>query len=275
MRVRFADIAGVSTRYYLAGEGFPVLLVHGVGVTSEIWLRNLDALSAKFKVCAPDTLGSGLTGAGTYRDGPIHSHVTRHLLGLADHLGFQEFAVIGSSLGGLFAALLYFEVPRRVSKLVLTAAGSVFNADAAYLNTWQSTLKNGGTAYAAPTLEICRKRMTNVVADPACVTDDLLVMQMTSYALPDALNLFERRTKGMLDLEAVKPYRVRERLEKIAVPTLAVIGAEDPRVDLAQARVDIPRLPNGRLEVFEACRHYPQLEHADRFNSLVGSLLSA
>lgn len=275
MRVHFADIAGVSTRYYLAGEGFPVLLVHGVGVTSEIWLRNLDALAGKFKVCAPDTLSSGLTGAGDYREGAIHPHVTRHLLGLADHLGFQEFAVVGSSLGGLFAALLYFEAPDRVTRLVLTAAGSVFNADAAYLNTWQSTMKNGGGAYANPTLENCRKRMTSVVANPACLTDDLLVMQMTCYALPGALDLFERRTRGMLDLDAVKPYRVRDRLENIAVPTLAVIGADDPRVHLAQARSDMPRLPNGRLEVFEACRHYPQLEHAARFNSLVGSFLSA
>ena len=275
MRVHFADIAGVSTRYYLAGEGSPVMLVHGVGVTSEIWLRNIDALASKFRVCAPDTLGSGLTGAGDYRDGPIHPHVTRHLLALAEHLGFRQFAVIGSSLGGLFATLLYFEAPQRVSKLVLTAAGSVFNADAAYLNTWHSTLKNGGTAYSNPTLENCRKRMTNVVADPSCLTDDLLMMQMTCYALPGALGLFERRTKGMLDLEAVKPYRVRERLERIAVPALAVIGADDPRVDLTQAKVDMPRLPKGRLEVFEACRHYPQLEHADRFNSLVGSFLSA
>ena len=275
MRVHFADIAGVSTRYYLAGTGLPVMLVHGVGVTSEIWLRNIDVLASKFQVCAPDTLGSGLTGAGEYRDGPIHPHVTRHLLALADHLGFRRFAVIGSSLGGLFAALLYFEAPERVSRLVLTAAGSVFDADAAYLNTWQSTLKNGGTAYADPTLENCRKRMTNVVADPACLTDDLLTMQMTCYALPGALELFERRTRGMLDLEAVKPYRVRERLERITVPTLAIVGADDPRVDLAQARQDMPRVPDGRLEVFEACRHYPQLEHADRFNSLVGSFLSA
>ena len=96
-----------------------------------------------------------------------------------------------------------------------------------------------------------------------------------SNYLPGALELFERRTRGMLDLEAVKPYRVRDRLEQIAVPTLAVVGADDPRVDLAQARQDMPRVPDGRLEVFEACRHYPQLEHADRFNDLVGSFLSA
>jgi hypothetical protein len=33
MRVHFADIAGASTRYYEAGAGSPVMLVHGVGVT--------------------------------------------------------------------------------------------------------------------------------------------------------------------------------------------------------------------------------------------------
>jgi 2-hydroxy-6-oxonona-2,4-dienedioate hydrolase len=274
MRVHFANIAGASTRYYEAGAGFPVMLIHGVGVTAEIWLRNIEVLGSKFHICAPDTLGSGLTDAGSYRTGPIHPHVVAHLLALADHLGFDKFAVVGSSLGSLFAALLYFAAPTRVSKLVLTAAGSVFNGDEAYLKTWRAVANNGSLAYSDPTLENCRKRMTNVVADPACLTDEMLVMQMTCYALPQALDLFRRRTEGMLDLEAIKPYRVRERLEEIAVSTLAIIGADDPRVDTAQARRDMPRVANGRLEIFPACSHYPQLEHPDRFNATVADFLA-
>jgi pimeloyl-ACP methyl ester carboxylesterase len=274
VRVHFAEIAGATTRYYEAGDGFPIMLVHGVGVTSEIWLRNIEVLGRRFRVCAPDTLGSGLSDAGSYRDGPIHPHVVAHLLALAEHLGFEKFAVVGSSLGSLFASLLYFAAPTRISKLVLTAAGSVFNGDEAYLKTWRAVASNGGLAYGDPTLENCRKRMTNVVADPSCLSDDILLMQMTCYALPQALDLFQRRTEGMLDLTAVKPYRVRERFEQIAVPVLAIIGADDPRVDTAQAQRDLPRLSDARLEIFPACGHYPQLEHADRFNATVADFLA-
>jgi 2-hydroxy-6-oxonona-2,4-dienedioate hydrolase len=237
-------------------------------------LRNIAVLGERFHVCAPDTLGSGLTGAGSYRDGPIHPHVVTHLLALADHLGFDKFAVVGSSLGSLFACLVYFAAPARISKLVLAAAGSVFNGDEAYLKTWRAVAANGGKAYGDPTLENCRRRMANVVVDPGCLTDDLLVMQMTCYGLPQALDLFRRRTSGMLDLEAVKPYRVRERFEQIVVPVLAIVGADDPRVDIAQAQRDLPRLPNAQLEIFPACGHYPQLEHADRFNATVADFLA-
>lgn len=275
MRVHFADIAGAATRYYEAGSGFPVMLVHGVGVTSEIWLRNIEALGQRFHVCAPDTLGSGLTGAGSYRDGPIHAHVVAHLLALADHLGFERFAVVGSSLGSLFASLVYFAAPSRVAKLVLTAAGSVFNGDEAYLKTWQAVAKNGSLAYDDPTLDNCRRRMANVVVDPACLSDDILMMQMTSYALPQALDLFRRRTAGMLDLEAVRPYRVRERFEQLAIPVLAIVGADDPRVDVAQAQRDLARLPDATLQIVPACGHYPQLEHAAPFNAAVAEFLAA
>ena len=108
MRVHFADIDAAPTRYYEAGDGPPLLLVHGIGVTAEIWLRNIAPLARSHRVCAPDLLASGLTGAGRYgveQTGPILPYTVDHLLALADHLRFDRFAIAGSSLGGLvFAA---------------------------------------------------------------------------------------------------------------------------------------------------------------------------
>ena len=61
MRVKFADIGGVRTRYLYAGDGPPLLLLHGVGMSADGFLRIIDPLASRFSVFAPDLLAHGFT----------------------------------------------------------------------------------------------------------------------------------------------------------------------------------------------------------------------
>lgn len=273
LHVHIRDVGGVITRYYEAGSGPPLMLVHGAGVPAEIWLSNIQILGQHFHVCAPDTLGSGLTGVGDYKEGPIHPHVVSHLFALADALGFERFAVVGSSLGGLFATLMALEAPERVSQLVVVGSGSVFSDETQYRATWAAVSGNGATAYAKPTLEVCRTRMSRLVRCMDKVSDTLLLMQMSCYALPEAAQRFARRTEGMLHPLSLTRYRPVDRLEQIRPPCLVIVGREDPRVDLNQVERELERIPDARLEVFEDCGHYPQLENAHSFNTLLSTFL--
>jgi pimeloyl-ACP methyl ester carboxylesterase len=100
MRASFADVAGVRTRFFHHGEGDQgVLLIHGVGVGADSWLWNVEALGQARMAVAPDLLGYGLTGEGSYREGPPHEAMLDHLAALADHLGLQRLCVVGSSFG--------------------------------------------------------------------------------------------------------------------------------------------------------------------------------
>ena len=56
MEVAFADIDGVRTRYYHAGEGQArtLVLLHGLGISADSWARNIDPLAAHFRIVAPD-----------------------------------------------------------------------------------------------------------------------------------------------------------------------------------------------------------------------------
>lgn len=273
--VRFRRVAGALTRYYEAGSGPPVMLVHGAGVPAEIWLANIVALAQTFHVCAPDTLGSGLTEAGSYDGGPIHPYVIEHLFALADELSFDRFAVVGSSLGGLFSTLMCLQAPERVSHVAVVGSGSVFSDEQEYRATWQAVMQNGSTAFADPTLATCRTRMSRLVRRMDTVSDTLLLMQMSCYALPEAAQRFAQRTEGMLDPHSLRHYRPVDRLEQIRAPFLAIVGNEDPRVVLAQVRREIGRIPTSRLEVVADCGHYPQLEHASHFNALLTQFLLA
>jgi pimeloyl-ACP methyl ester carboxylesterase len=63
MLMRFIPAGGVPTRCLVAGDpGKPaLLLLHGLTLTADVWLRNIDALAADFHVIAPDMLGHGFT----------------------------------------------------------------------------------------------------------------------------------------------------------------------------------------------------------------------
>ena len=274
VQVKFREFGGVLTRYYEAGEGHPLVMIHGVGVTAEIWWRNLGALSAQHRVLAPDMLGSGFTDSGRYVEGPIHPHVIEHLVAFVDELGLESFSVVGGSIGALFAALLYLRLPDRVKNIVLVSSGSMFNSDEEYVETWRRTYANGRSAFLNPSYRTCFQRAANVVFDPRCIPPEMIMMQMSSYALPGALDLFERRTLGALNLDAVRQYRVLDRLGEIRAPTLAIFGRNDVRASWQSAQEAISRMPSARLEVYDDCGHYPQLEHAHEFNRSVTSFLA-
>ena len=124
MQAGYIDVDGINTRYLSAGSGNAkaVLLIHGGGLSADTWLRNIDALGAELAVYAPDSVGHGFTDPIDLGTGLPQPHTVRHLIGFMDAFGVDRFSVAGSSYGALIAGLVYFAVPERVDKLILSAA---------------------------------------------------------------------------------------------------------------------------------------------------------
>ncbi len=273
MRVEFAEFGGARTRLYRGGEGPPVLLIHGVGASADIWMRNFEVLARDFAVFAPDVLDNGFTEQGRYRGGAPQGAMLDHLEAVLDTCGIGEFSAVGSSFGGLLAALLYLRRPDRLKRLVLVSSGTCFNTEEEVARTLAESYKNGLAAIAAPSLESCRRRMANVVFDAACVPEALYLMQLTIYGLANTLPAYERRMKGLMNVSGWREHRITDRLDAIRAPTLLVWGRDDPRVVHRRAEEAARLLPDARLAMFERCRHFPQLEHPAEFNRLVRAFL--
>jgi len=270
VKVKFADVGGVRTRYYHEGGGPALFLLHGVGIASDSWMRNIDPLAHDLFVCAPDMLGSGFTECGDYRGGPPQPYLIDHFAQLVDHLGIERFNLAGSSLGALLAALIYFRMPERIEKLILIGSGSLFGTDEKQMTAGiERSYRNGRTAFGDPTFETCKKRMANLVFDPATIPDELILMQLTSYALPWALESYDHRMQGLIDFERGRQYLCGARLNEIQPPVLVIWGREDPRGNYEQAMRDFRKLPNGKVMTFEQCGHTPHLEHPELFNRTV------
>ena len=274
MRVRFLDVNGLRTRVLHEGSGPPVLLLHGLGTTAERWLANIDVLGDRFAVHAPDLLGAGFSADQAYTSAPQLHHIA-HLTALVDALSLREFSVVGSSYGGLLAALLALAMPDRVKRLVIVGSGSALHPPAEQEQVLKAARENSLKALRDATLEATRKRMERIVFRPESVPPMCLMVQLTANALPGRLQNAEQLYDAMIPALAVPEAQVYQRLEQILQPTLIVTGRNDIRASWQLAEQASKRIPDCQFEVFEECGHGPMFEQPMQFNALVGEFLAS
>jgi len=105
----------------VAGSGPPLLLVHGIGDSSETWRTVIPRLARRHMVIAPDLLGHGRS-AKPRADYSVAAYANgmRDLLGV---LGIERVTLVGHSLGGGVAMQFAYQFPERTERLVLVASG--------------------------------------------------------------------------------------------------------------------------------------------------------
>src|SRR6476661_6312418 len=269
MRATIETVGGVTTRYLHHGSGdYGVLLLHGVGVSADSFLWNLEALGTEnCQAIAPDLLGYGMTGEGDYKDGAPQDGIVEHLMTLIEHLGLKQVVLVGSSFGANIAVHLFWRIHSRTDGVVLVGCGPALNGVETLSRMYERSFANGIKAMADPTLDTCRRRMNNLVFDPKSVPEALLMLQLTLYALPGARDRYERRMRGIKDVAALKRFDVTARIADITVPTLVIWGRQDIRGNFEEAERCAKTLSRGQMVVYDNCGHLPYLELPDRFNA--------
>lgn len=273
MRASFVEVDGIRTRYLHAGDGPPLLLLHGLGISADCWFYNIDALAEHFSVFALDMLGQGFTGFRDLGGRAAQPVLMEHVASFADKLGLDSYSACGSSYGAGISALLYLHRPERMRKLVLIGSGSTFRPSDAQEEGFARSYKNAASALRDPTFENCRKRLANVCYDPRSVTNVVIFGQLTSYAQDYILPAYEQIARANMNIELTRPHRLVGRLEQIKLPTLIVVGRDDPRSSVEFHIAGHKRMPNAELVIYEKCGHMPMIEQVERFNQTVKEFL--
>ena len=117
------ELHGHQVVYRVAGEGPPVVLVHGMVNSSRHWSAVAERLAEGHLVIAPDLIGHGdsATPRGDYSLG-AHAAVIRDLLSA---LGIERSTMVGHSLGGGIAMVFFWQFPERVERLALVSSGGL------------------------------------------------------------------------------------------------------------------------------------------------------
>ena len=256
-------VNGIRTNYHEAGEGPPLLLIHGSGpgVTAYAnWRGNIPELASDFRVLAPDMVGFGYTDAvaGGIRDKQVWID---HLAGFLDAKGIERASIVGNSFGGALAMAFIIAHPDRVDRAILMgAAGLEFPITEALDFVW---------GYE-PSMENMRRTIGYLSSDPARITESLI----------------ESRFEASRRLAAHEPYSAtfgptprqnhlamlsssREKIAAIAHEVLILHGRLDQVIPLDVSFELVKLIRNSDLHVFGNCGHWVQIERAAAFNRLV------
>jgi 2-hydroxy-6-oxonona-2,4-dienedioate hydrolase len=262
LRQHIVDVAGEATRVIEAGEGPPLVLLHGTGGHTEAYLRNLATLSEHFHVVAYDMPGHGFS-EGPRRPYTLDVHAD-HLLGLLDALGMERAHLSGESLGGWVAAWAAARHPERVDRLVLTTPGNVTSKPETMAAVRETTMR----AVAQASSETVRARLEWLFAPPNrhLVSDELVAVRLAIYTRPGAI-------ERMRDVLVLQDPDVRARYAwapewtgRIRAPTLIIWTSDDPTGTIDEGRLLERWIPGARLVCIDGAGHWPQWETPAEFD---------
>jgi 2-hydroxy-6-oxonona-2,4-dienedioate hydrolase len=256
-----AVVFGQKIKYVDVGSGPAVVLLHGLGGNSSNWAFNISALSAKYRVIAPDQIGFGRSDKPliNYRVGTYADFLDK----LLDGLNVERATLVGNSMGGWIAALYAVKYPKRVERLVLVdAAGFAPPKDLDL-----STLSGLNPSTREQARYLAGLVFFNPLFKTDAAVDATLAARISAGDGYTIQSLIESiyRNEDMLD----------GKLSAVKQPVLIIWGRDDGLTPLAREGEKFRKeIPSAQFVVFDQCGHVPQVERAAEFNAAVLKFLS-
>ena len=260
---KFVEMSHGTTRYIEAGEGYPTILLHGVGYAEggHNWFLNIGPLSSKMKVIAVDALAWG-KGQGFLQQEYSFAYLVDFLREFQDALGYEKTNLVGHSMGGWLSSLFAYESPNRLNKLVLVASGGAMPRQLKSMVEFQP-----------PTREALLEQQIKTVKSPLVDQEALADYRHALCQNDDRLAAYRRVLAHMNNMETRNRYNTVRRFPNIDVPTLIVWGRNDQINALEMGEMTHSGIPNSKMVVLE-CDHFIPTEAPNEFNQAVGDFLA-
>jgi pimeloyl-ACP methyl ester carboxylesterase len=235
--------------YREAGQGPVLLLIHGLGSSSESWINVMEPLARGYRVIAIDLPGYGKSDKpGADYSLLYHAGAVKEFM---QALGLTRVSLAGNSLGGWIAALIALDDPERVSNLILVNSAGLRRDAAASVNLNPATREEEKNLLLA------------LFSNKTAVTEKLVTDQWEYRK-----EIRQTVTATQESFKAVMPL-LDNRLKDIKVPTLIIWGREDSLIPLDVAERFNKGIPGSKLVVIEQAGHLPQIEQPAAFVTAV------
>lgn len=250
------DVLGSTIFYEINGQGLPIIFVHGLGGTSNVWHGQRQTLSKFYQVITLDLPGSGRSSKNdsTYS----MERWAGQIVGLADSLKLDRFVVAGHSMSTITAQKCAAKFPKRILGLVLCGPltelpaegkanfknradlvrkdGMIAIADAVLGGGLTAATREGNPALTGMTREMLLGN------DPLCYAGHCLALAAAS---------------------------AREDQPLIQCPILILEGDQDAVTPLASCQAIAQAVPKTQIRIVPATAHYTMMERPELFNSLL------
>jgi len=248
---RFAEVRGATLRYFVAGAGEPVVLLHGLGGAASNWVEIAPALARRRRVLVPDLPGHGRSAP--LPAAPNLNAFADRIASIAEREAMLPVPVIGHSAGALVGLRLALRHEGTVTGLVLAAAAGISSGRRAA----QVTLELLGFVQPSRLVVPFRKQIAR--------TPRLRYVPFGWWGVADPPALSAGATLGFLDGPALHTDTLslgralvrddpRPDLDRMRCPCLVVWGARDRWVPLRDG-FEYARRLRAPLRVIPACGH--------------------
>jgi len=259
--------------YEVHGEGRPVLLVHGFGVSSYSWRHLVGPLSKHHRVIVVDLKGFGSSPKPcdekyTVFDQAdlLYDFIIRHDL--------KDLTLVGHSMGGgvvLWTSFLLSERdPARLSRLVLVDSVGAVQRHPRFIALARLPVLGPLGLWLFPAETHVRAALRESYYDATKITDDAVRTYAEALKTPGGRHAVIRTARS-LDPKDVD--RVRLCCEKIEVPTLILWGREDRVIPLKVGEHLHEAIRTSRLVIVDGCGHMPQEEKPEETLELIEDFL--
>ena len=256
------ELHGHRVIYRIAGDGPPVVLIHGMVNSSKHWEEVALRLADRYTVVAPDLLGHGDSAAvrGDYSLG-AHACSIRDLL---TTIGIDRATVVGHSLGGGIAMQFFYQFPQRVERLALISSGGLGHEVS-------PLLRGAALPGAAAGIWLVANRRVREGLDRAGermrtrgsrmgVYLQTVARAMKPVEEAAARRAFIQTLRAVIDVRGQHVSAI-DRLYLLGeLPTLIVWGERDNTIPMAHGLAAHELIPNSRFVTLPRAAHFPNLE---------------
>jgi 2-hydroxymuconate-semialdehyde hydrolase len=265
---RTVSVGDIKTHFLEAGEGSPLVLLHGgeYGASAEItWRYNIEYLAKRFRVIAPDMLGWGATDK-IYSFSDPAGYRIRHIKKLLELLGIEKAFFVGNSAGGgtILRTSVMDPVPFQIEKMVtICGNASVFKTNS------QADLEN-----YTPSLENMKKIVALLYHDPNWQTQENIQERYESSVIPGAWEaLSAARLRSPVHHAQSTRDEFVKKLSQLHIPFLIMSCEHDP-LNQKDWDVEFQKIvPGSKVHRFKHSSHEPQIEETDEFNRVLVDFL--
>ncbi len=254
------EVEGARLRFRLEGraDAPAVVFANSLCTSLEMWDRQVPALLPDYRVLRFDMRGHG----GSETAPPPYSieALAGDVIGLMDRLGIERAIFVGLSLGGMIGQWLGARAAARFDGLVLCDTAMEMNR-----SLWDDRIAAVAAGGVGPTVEPSLERWFT----PAFATREPAVL--------DAVRAMMRRTSGegyQGCAAAIRDMELRALTPTILLPSLVIVGADDPSTPISAAEAIRDAIAGSSLAVIPDGRHLPNIEQPDRFNTLLKGFLT-
>jgi len=253
-------VFGQKIQYVEAGSGPTVILLHGLGGSSQVWQFSIPALAEKYHVIVPDQIGFGKS------DKPLVNYRIRTYVDFLDQfckqLKIERATLVGNSMGGWIAAMFTASFPDRVDKLVLVDAAGYAppkDFDTRVFFGLNPTTREGMKVLVA-------KVFYNKAFQTDAFIDQSIAVRLAAGDGYTINSITESIIRGEDFLDDI--------VKTIKRPTLIIWGRQDGLVPLAEGERFNKDIAGSKMVVIDQCGHMPNAEKPGEFNAAVLKFLA-